>query len=120
VARVLLVDDDDLVRRTLRFSLERWHDVVEAPEGRSALAAMRGQAVDVAILDLHMPGWTGVQTAAAIVSTQPGTKIILITGSSEADELQAAGVAVLRKPLRAVELLAAIDTALSEAPANGL
>jgi CheY-like chemotaxis protein len=121
MTRVLLVDDEALVRRTLRAGLEMHnYEVTEAGNGRAALERLREAPFDVAILDVNMPGMNGIETAAVIRRERPAIKILLLSGSTQstaedAAELAAAlgADAVLLKPLRIRELSAAIERALA-------
>ncbi|MEY2571743.1 MAG: two-component system, OmpR family, operon response regulator KdpE, partial [Acidimicrobiaceae bacterium] len=62
MARVLVVDDEDDIRLLVRFTLEHaGHEVIEANDGASALAAAAEQRPDLMVLDVMMPdvdGWT--------------------------------------------------------------
>jgi DNA-binding NarL/FixJ family response regulator len=90
--RVLLVDDHDLFRNCLRALLADQHvDVVgEASTGTDALAALRTLAPEVVVMDLNMPGLSGVQTIDQMTRTAPLTRILVLTASDEhADVLDA-------------------------------
>lgn len=119
--RVLLVDDEAIVRRTLRAGLESQdYEVIEAGNGQAALALLREAAVDIAVLDVNMPGMNGLETAAVIRRELPGVKVLLLSGSTQSTAEDAAALAdalgadgVLLKPLRIRELSAAIERALA-------
>jgi DNA-binding NarL/FixJ family response regulator len=79
-ARVLLADDHVLVRRGVRMILDMQPDltvVAEAGDGVEALAALREQEVDLAVLDVAMPRLTGLQ-AAREISRWPNPPPILM------------------------------------------
>ncbi|HKX06701.1 MAG TPA: ATP-binding protein [Stellaceae bacterium] len=84
--RVLLVDDDPLVLRSLRDILEKdGHMVVLATDGQSGIdrfraGPARGEAFDAVITDLGMPGIDGRKVASAVKETSPSTPVILLTG----------------------------------------
>jgi CheY-like chemotaxis protein len=61
---------------------------------------------------MHMPGWTGPETAAVIASEFPQIKVLFLSGSMDAVEIAGAEVPVLMKPIRPGELLAAVEKAL--------
>jgi CheY-like chemotaxis protein len=121
MTRVLLVDDEAIVRRTLRAGLElQNYEVIEAGNGQAALERLREEPVDVAILDVNMPGMNGIEAAAVIRRERPGIKILLLSGSTQSSAEDAADLAaalgadaVLLKPLRIRELSAAIERALA-------
>jgi nitrogen fixation negative regulator NifL len=79
--RVLLVDDEDIVRQILREYLTEDEHVVEtATNGREALDKLPKAAFDVVILDRAMPGLSGDQVAVAIKKLKPELPVILLTG----------------------------------------
>lgn len=87
---VLVVDDDDHVRRaTARLVRELGFGVVEADDGTRALELLAsGTAIDVVVTDVRMPGMTGPQLSAMIEQRHPGLPVVFVTGF--ADELLAA------------------------------
>jgi two-component system, response regulator PdtaR len=77
--KVLIVDDEMLVRRSLRRVLEsRGHQVVEASDGRQGLEVWREIQPELVILDVLMPGLTGPQVLSE-VGTESKAKVILIS-----------------------------------------
>ena len=83
--RVLLVDDHDLFRTGLVSLLtERGlHVVADAPSGESALELVRELAPDVVVMDLNMPGLSGIETTRRITATAPLTRVVVLTISAE-------------------------------------
>jgi DNA-binding NarL/FixJ family response regulator len=83
--RVLLVDDHDLFRTGLRNLLEEGDvDVVgEAGAGEDALRLVRELQPDVVVMDLNMPGMTGVEATKRIVSLAPLTRVVVLTISDQ-------------------------------------
>ncbi len=116
---ILLIDDDPMVRRTLRSGLEiRNYRVSEACDGPSAIELLRRSPADLAVIDMHMPFMSGSATAAAIRAEFPGTKIVFLTGSAPmADDdyatttAQVGAAAVLQKPIRPRQLGEIIERA---------
>ena len=82
-ATILLVDDDeillDLMRRLLTFG---GHKPLVASSGAVAeqLVQEHGAGIDLAILDLHMPGLNGLELLARLRASQPRLKVLLVTG----------------------------------------
>ena len=114
VGRVLLVDDDGLAREAIAAMLrERGDQVVEAENSDAALAVLdRGEAVDIMVADIIMPGLHGVALAFEARRRRPDLGVLLITGyPGDAPETIAAEriYSVLRKPFRPDELGAMID-----------
>lgn len=80
--RVVIVDDDALVRAALRLILESDSGVTvlgEGSDGRSGYDAARSLRPDVVLMDLHMPGTDGVWATAQIAADCPGTKVLVLT-----------------------------------------
>jgi DNA-binding response OmpR family regulator len=78
VARVLVVDDDENQMRTLDVGLRfEGFQVSTAREAEAALEIMRVEPVDIAIVDLMMPGINGIELARKIRDLFPDTRVIL-------------------------------------------
>jgi CheY-like chemotaxis protein len=122
MTRVLVVDDDPLVREAIALMAARaGHDVAEAENGAVALSHHRATPADVIVLDVLMPVLEGIETIRALRKADPDVKIIAISGGAPAGEsnyLKYArnfgAHAVLSKPFRNSELLACIDTLTTE------
>jgi DNA-binding NarL/FixJ family response regulator len=93
--RVLLVDDHDLFRTGLRNLLEEQgvQVVGEASGGADALRVVREIAPDVVVMDLNMPGMTGVEATREITAVAPLTRVVVLTISDEDDDVMDAIVA---------------------------
>ena len=117
--RVLLVDDHDLFRTGLRTLLEEQGvDIVgEARTGTQALTAVREVAPDVIVMDLNMPGISGVEAIRQMTMIAPLTRVLVLTISDQdADVLEAilAGACgYLLKDASIHELLSGIRAAAS-------
>ena len=83
--RVVLVDDHDLFRTGLRNLLEEQglEIVGEAPNGQTALRLVSDLAPDVVVMDLNMPGISGVETTRQITSLAPLTRVVVLTISAD-------------------------------------
>jgi DNA-binding NarL/FixJ family response regulator len=125
--RVLLVDDDALVRSGLRMMLagaaERVEVVGEADDGRGVLAAVDRHRPDVVLMDIRMPQVDGI-AATRLLRAQPSPPQVLVLTTFDADELVlqalragAAGFLLKDTPpaeiVRAIELVAAGEAMLS-------
>jgi DNA-binding NarL/FixJ family response regulator len=93
--RVLLVDDHDLFRSGLRGLLEEQglNVVGEAENGQQALRLVPELAPDVVIMDLKMPGLTGVEATRKISSVAPLARVVVLTISAEDDDVMDAVMA---------------------------
>ena len=90
-AAILIADDDPAIRLVLRHRLEAdGYRVDEAVDSASALAALRSNRVDVALLDIIMPGNGGLDVLSAAHSETVRTLIIVITAAKDADSVRIA------------------------------
>jgi response regulator RpfG family c-di-GMP phosphodiesterase len=113
--RILLVDDDPALRTLLRTTFEVADvDVVEAEDAAAARRKIRALRPDVIVLDVNMPGTTGLELCEELKQS-PKTKdipIVLLTGSSggtSAAAKRAGADAFVRKPFSPLELLAVAE-----------
>jgi DNA-binding NarL/FixJ family response regulator len=115
--RVLLVDDHDLFRTGLRTLLEaEGVDVVgEARTGTEAVAEIRSLAPDVVVMDLNMPGISGVEATAEIAMSAPLTRVLVLSASDQdadvMDAILAGACGYLLKESSIEQLLAGIQAA---------
>ncbi|HVL81738.1 MAG TPA: response regulator transcription factor [Actinomycetota bacterium] len=118
MARILLVDDEDLVRRVVRVVLEaEGHEVAEASSGEQALDEVERAVPDAVILDLIIPGMDGFEICKKLKAIRPGPKVLVLSGipaTDSGEEARAAGADdVMSKPFSALDLLSRL-TALLE------
>jgi DNA-binding NarL/FixJ family response regulator len=87
--RVLLVDDHDLFRTGLRNLLEEQtvQVVGEAADGVQAIRLVRELAPDVVVMDLNMPGMTGVEATRQVTSLAPLTRVVVLTISDQDEDV---------------------------------
>jgi CheY-like chemotaxis protein len=87
-AKILVVDDSQLVRRTLcsMLSEQSGWKIYEADNGKAALEQIRDIHPDVAILDIVMPQMGGIEAASEIRQHTPETKVILISSHYSREE----------------------------------
>src|ERR1035441_1108161 len=113
--RILLVEDDQAARESIKLllTIDR-HTVVEAAEGVEAIARLKSQPFDLAIVDYFMPGMRGSELALHIRQIAPSLPIIMITAYLE--NLAAADKpvdAVIGKPFAIEDLRRAIAKLMS-------
>lgn len=120
--RVLVAEDNALERSTLVDLLGALgHMVVaEVDSGTAAIEKAQQFTPDAVLLDMHMPGATGVQAAEEIAHQLPGTAVVLITGDlsltlSTADVMRSTAVALLPKPTPPTTLDATLRMAVTRA-----
>jgi DNA-binding NarL/FixJ family response regulator len=84
VIRVLLADDNEFVRTAIAELFHSTGDiavVAECSDGNAVLGAVEQAAPDVVVLDLAMPGRTGLEAARDLLSADPGARILMLTGN---------------------------------------
>ena len=108
-ARILIVDDSSLARRTLRQILERdGHTVEDATDGAQAIERYFINRPDIVLLDMVMEGMYGLEVLRKILELDPEAKVVVATADIQKatrDEVQAAGAAgIINKPFNQQEL----------------
>src|SRR5438309_11352466 len=108
---VLVVDDDDIVRRVVRAMLEADDfQVVEARDGTEALERVAVDHPMVVVLDVMMPGLDGVEVCRRV---HDGTRVLMLSArddaGTEAASRQAGAHGFLSKPFSSVELLDRVE-----------
>src|SRR5215470_13293084 len=119
-ARIMIVDDDPQIRRVLRTALvAQGYEAVDARNGEEALEKMRNEKLDLMILDMNMPGMSGVETCRTVRSTSDISIIMLTVRDAESDKVEALDAGAddyMTKPFSSPELLARIRAALRRSP----
>jgi DNA-binding response OmpR family regulator len=105
---VLVVDDDDLVRKVVRAVLEADdYEVVEAPNGQAALDYIKEHKPRLVVLDVMMPGLDGVDVCRQM--DHDGAKVLMLTARDDVETEEASRKAgaddFLGKPFSSLELL---------------
>ncbi|HET8940373.1 MAG TPA: response regulator transcription factor, partial [Rudaea sp.] len=113
--RIVLIDDHELVRTGLRMILEKHADVEvlgEAHDGEQGLALIKQSKPDIALVDVHMPGFSGVEVTERVRRAKLATRIVILTMASDAPFprrlLEAGASGYLTKGCPAEELVKAI------------
>ena len=112
---ILLVDDDEVFRERLARALrERGYDVVTAAEHGAAVAATRGRRFHFAVVDLKMPGPSGLDVVRDLKAIDGATRIVVLTGygsiPSTVEALRRGAHNYLSKPTDADDILAALES----------
>jgi len=120
VGRVLVVDDEPQIRRVLRSTLTaRGYEVHDARTGEDALESIRESRFDLVLLDVNMPGMSGLATCRQIRAGSEVAIIMLTVSDSEEDKVAALDAGAddyVTKPFGTPELLARIRAALRRLP----
>jgi len=120
--KILIADDDPQILRALRIALgARGYDVVTAPDGRSAVEAAVKEHPDLIVLDLGMPGLSGIEVIESVRGWS-SVPILVVSGRSESwdkvDALDAGADDYVTKPFQADELLARVRALSRRTPAS--
>ncbi|OLC08844.1 MAG: hypothetical protein AUH41_07190 [Gemmatimonadetes bacterium 13_1_40CM_66_11] len=102
MARILVIDDQEAIRRIVRRSLEQeGHQVMDASDGEMGMQVLARHGADLVITDIFMPGQDGILTLRQVRKQFPGVKVIVISGGDSS------GMLDLRKD---AELLGAVKS----------
>src|SRR3954462_13819461 len=102
MARILVIDDEDRIRRMLRSALEmEGHEVLEASHGDEGLRLHRTSPAELVITDIIMPEKNGLEVIMALREEAPELKVIAMSGG---------GRFMMMKPLQSAEPLGAFAT----------
>ncbi|MEI7527487.1 MAG: response regulator [Elusimicrobiota bacterium] len=113
--KVLIVDDNGMMRDVIRMFLEQFkHEVLgEVGDGTKVIEAFQRLRPEVVLLDLVMPGVTGVDVLQQLKALDPAAKVVVITAveQDETDKIvmQRGAAAILRKPFDSQELKDVMD-----------
>jgi DNA-binding response OmpR family regulator len=118
---ILLVEDDKELREMLKISLLRQkYSILEAENGKDAIAHFRPSVTDLVVTDLIMPEEDGLKVIMKLRELKPGLKIIAISGGGKAgpgsylNMAKALGAdAIFSKPFSINELIARIEGLLA-------
>jgi CheY-like chemotaxis protein len=114
--RVLLVEDDDMVRSlTADMVVQLGHYVAEAKQASEALDRLDRHAFDVLLTDIALPGLTGDELALRAVPQHPNLRVVFASGYDAIPKWEELSAVLLRKPYNLVSLGDALKAAMSHA-----
>ena len=124
MARILIIDDDPMIRDILRVTLEReGHEVIEAQHGLEALQHFQTAPADLVITDILMPEKDGLETIRDLRQISPTVKIIAMSGGGRTKRLNLLDAAMhlgaqrtLLKPFTIEEILELVRELLNPSP----
>ena len=115
---ILVVDDEPNVRESFRLVLEDAYEVLDVPDGPSALEAVRTSPVDLVLLDIRLPEMDGIEVLERIKSLDDGIEVILVTAVKTVRTAVAAmklgAFDYVTKPFDEEELLSLVRRALQK------
>ena len=117
--RILIVDDEEVLRDVLEAVLRReGFDVVLAASGEEALSVLDGEEVDLVILDIMLPGISGIDTLRSIRISNPNLPVIIITAFSSIDgaieAMKHGAFHYIPKPFKNEEVVITVNKALEQ------
>src|SRR5262249_14808506 len=118
--RILIVDDEEHIRRMIRITLEAsGYEVGEAPDGQEGLKLYgNGSTWDLVLLDQRMPGMDGLETLSKIRQVDPGARVTMATAYASielaVDAMKLGASDFLRKPMTPELLRNAVAAALKK------
>ena len=114
---VLVVDDEEPIRNALKkFLTQQGYDVVTAASGDEALRALQRQKITVVLLDVRMPGKSGIDLVPHILEIEPSVAVLMLTAVNDATTaalcMQRGAMDYLTKPVDLSDLARAILRAI--------
>ena len=121
MARILVIDDQEPIRRIVRRALEQnGHEVYDASDGEIGMEILESQSFDLVVTDIFMPGQDGIVTLRQIRKRFPAVKVIVISGGDSSglmdlrqDAELLGAVSTLQKPFNAREIMDKVRDALA-------
>ena len=115
--KVLIVDDEKLIRWSVRRQLEEWgYTALEAESGTGGLAQIRAESPDLILLDVRLPDLSGIEVLREIKQNNLSIPVIMITGDPQLDDIKTAiklgALDFIKKPLDFDELQITIANAI--------
>jgi DNA-binding NtrC family response regulator len=115
--KVLIVDDEKLIRWSVRRQLEEWgYTALEAESGTGALSQIRAESPDLILLDVRLPDLSGIEVLREIKQNNLSIPVIMITGDPQLDDIKTAiklgALDFIKKPLDFDELQVTIANAI--------
>jgi YesN/AraC family two-component response regulator len=116
--KILICDDEEGVRESLRLILEDDHDLSFATNGSEAIEKIKKHPADLVILDIKMPKMSGLETLKKLKKVSPNTKVIIASGykSVEAanEAIKSGASDYIVKPFDTSQILSSINSILNQ------
>jgi NtrC-family two-component system response regulator AlgB len=118
--RILVVDDEESIRKMLRLCLEgAGYRVTLAPTGEAGVAAAKKSPPDVALVDLRLGGMDGIAVTRALAQEAPAAQVVIMTAyatiDNAVDAMRAGAVDYLPKPFTPAQVLHVVDKSVEAA-----
>src|SRR5687767_414314 len=117
--RILIVDDEEVLRDVLDAVLRReGYDIVAAASGEEALSILDKEEVDLMVLDIMLPGISGIDTLRSVRISNPNLPVIVITAFSSIDgaieAMKHGAFHYIPKPFKNEEVVLTVNKALEQ------
>jgi putative two-component system response regulator len=117
IKRLLIVDDEESLRGSLaRYMVRRGYEVVQAGSGDEAVRALQREKIGCALLDIGLPGQSGIDLVPRLLALEPSLAIVMLTGIADVSTaalcMQRGAFDYLAKPIELTELYGAIQRAM--------
>src|SRR5512140_2917897 len=121
--RLLVVDDEDGPRQSLRVIFKDDYEVLMADDGPAAIAMAQAQRIDVAVLDIRMVGMSGIEVLERLKYVDPGIEVIMMTAFETTDTMRQAlrlrASDYINKPFDVGTMRAAVGNAMQRRTLEG-
>ena len=121
--KLLIVDDEDGPRQSLRIIFKDDYDVLMASDGPSAIALAQEQRVDVAVLDIRMSGMSGIEVLERLKYVDPAIEVVMMTAFETTDTMRQAlrlrASDYINKPFDIAAIRAAVGSAMQRRSLEG-
>lgn len=112
--RIVLVDDEQILRTVLRATLKRagWTVLGEAADGAAGVELTLAAQPDIVLMDLHMPGMGGIDATRAIRAAAPHIEVVMFTATEDRtvfDALKAGAIGYLVKGISPAAVVASLE-----------
>lgn len=119
MANIMTVEDSGLIRSIIKKSLvEEGHEVIEVASGKDAILKYETEKPDLVLMDINLPGISGIEATREIIRFDPGAKIIMCTilGSEDykTEAINAGAKDYLVKPFSKEEIINAVTNNLHD------
>jgi len=115
--RILICDDEEGIRESLRLILEKEYELSFATRGKEAIEIIKREPIDIVIIDIKMPRMDGIETMRELKALRPNVRILVTSGYKSVETAQEAVNAgasdYIVKPFERAEILDAVRKYIS-------
>jgi len=115
---ILIVDDQPAVRALLTEILSPSFQCTTAGSAGEAIALIESQFFHLALVDVGLPGMSGIGLCRLLVKLSPGTSVVVVSGNTDdqsvADSMKAGAVDYIKKPFNIADVIATVERALGK------